>query len=97
MLDTAVTDGLAVHPGRSTRTLKMHFTEPVTFGFSGFSTSGRSTPECRWFELGPGRFSLILRTVRSVNACFALFLSEAHLGVAYGSPKGPGRYSGHST
>jgi hypothetical protein len=26
-------DGLAVHLGRSARTLKMHFTEPVTFGF----------------------------------------------------------------
>jgi hypothetical protein len=39
MSDKAVADGLAVHPGRSARTLKMHFTEPVTFGFSGFQWS----------------------------------------------------------
>jgi hypothetical protein len=32
MSDKAVADGPAVHPGRSTRTLKMHFIEPVTFG-----------------------------------------------------------------
>jgi hypothetical protein len=38
MLDKAVTDGSAVHPGRSTRTLTMHFTEPVTFGFFWFFT-----------------------------------------------------------
>jgi hypothetical protein len=36
MLDKAVTDGLVVHPGQSARTLKMHFTEPVTFGFLAF-------------------------------------------------------------
>jgi hypothetical protein len=34
VLDKAVVDGPDVHPGRSVRTLKMHFTEPVTFGFS---------------------------------------------------------------
>jgi hypothetical protein len=33
MLDKAVADGPAVHPGRSARTLNMHFTKPVTFGF----------------------------------------------------------------
>jgi hypothetical protein len=32
MLDKAVVNGPAVHPGRSARTLKMCFTEPVTFG-----------------------------------------------------------------
>jgi hypothetical protein len=36
MSDKVVTDGPAVHPGRSVRTLKMHFTEPVTFGFFWF-------------------------------------------------------------
>jgi hypothetical protein len=36
MSDKVVADGLVVHPGRSARTLKMHFTEPVTFGFSWF-------------------------------------------------------------
>jgi hypothetical protein len=29
-------DGPTVHPGRSARTLKMHFTEPVTFRFFWF-------------------------------------------------------------
>jgi hypothetical protein len=33
MSDKAVAYGLAVHPERSARTLKMYFTEPVTFGF----------------------------------------------------------------
>jgi hypothetical protein len=33
MSDKEVTDGSAVHPGRSVRTLKMHFIEPVTFKF----------------------------------------------------------------
>jgi hypothetical protein len=36
MSDKVVADGPAVHPGRSARTLKMHFTEPVTFGFFWF-------------------------------------------------------------
>jgi hypothetical protein len=36
MSDIAVADGPAVHPGRSAMTLQMHFTEPVTFGFSWF-------------------------------------------------------------
>jgi hypothetical protein len=38
MLDKAVVNGPVVHPGRSTRTLKIHFTELVTFGFFWFST-----------------------------------------------------------
>jgi hypothetical protein len=36
MSDKVVTDGPFVHPGRSARTLKMHFTELVTFGFFWF-------------------------------------------------------------
>jgi transcriptional regulator GlxA family with amidase domain len=36
MSDKAVANGLAVHLGRSVRTLKMNFTEPVTFGFFWF-------------------------------------------------------------
>jgi hypothetical protein len=36
MSDKVVTDSLAVHPGQSVRTLKMHFTEPITFGFFWF-------------------------------------------------------------
>jgi hypothetical protein len=33
MSDKVAVDGLVIHPGRSVRTLKMKFTEPVTFGF----------------------------------------------------------------
>jgi hypothetical protein len=36
MSDKAITDGPAVHPGRFARTLKMHFTEPITFEFFWF-------------------------------------------------------------
>jgi hypothetical protein len=54
-------------------------------------------PKDGWSELGPEWCSLLLRTVYSVNASFAQFLSEAHLGVADGRPKGPGRYSRQST
>jgi hypothetical protein len=60
MSDKAVTDGPVVHPGRSARMLKIHFTEPVTFGFFWFSPTRRST-------LGLGRCSLLHRTVRSVD------------------------------
>jgi hypothetical protein len=38
MSDKAVADGPTVHPGRSARTLKIHFTEPVAFGFFWFFT-----------------------------------------------------------
>jgi hypothetical protein len=34
--DKAVMDSLDMHLGRSARTIKMHFTEPVTFGFFWF-------------------------------------------------------------
>jgi hypothetical protein len=60
MSGTAVADGPVVHPGQSARTLKIHFTEPVTFGFSGSSPTGRSA-------LGLGRCSLLHQTVRSVD------------------------------
>jgi hypothetical protein len=39
MLDKAVADGPVVHPGQSARTLKIHFTEPVTFGVFWFFTN----------------------------------------------------------
>jgi hypothetical protein len=70
MSDKALADGPAVHPGRYVRTLKMHFTELATFGFSGFSTTGRTTPEVGRSALGLGRCSLLLQTVRSVNIVF---------------------------
>jgi hypothetical protein len=36
MSDKAVGNGPAMHPGRPARTLKMNFTESVTFGFFWF-------------------------------------------------------------
>jgi hypothetical protein len=70
MSDKAVADGPVVHPGRSARTLKLHFTEPVTFGFFWFSPTRRSTPEAGRSALGLGRCLLLHRTVRSVDLCF---------------------------
>jgi hypothetical protein len=70
MSDKAIADSPAVHPRRFVRTLKMHFTELATFGFSGFSTNGRTAPEAGWSALGLGWCSLLLRTVRSVNIVF---------------------------
>jgi hypothetical protein len=70
MSDKAVANGPVVHPGRSARTLKIHFTEPVTFGFFWFSPTGRSAPEAGRSALGLGRYSLLHRTVRSVDLCF---------------------------
>jgi hypothetical protein len=62
MSDKAVVNGPVVHLGRSARTLKIHFTEPVTFVFFWFSPTGRSA-------LGLGWCSLLHRTVRSVDLC----------------------------
>jgi hypothetical protein len=70
MSGTAVADGTVVHPGRSARTLKIHFTEPVTFWFSGSSPTGRSAPEAGRSALGLERCSLLHQTVRSVDLCF---------------------------
>jgi hypothetical protein len=67
MSDKGVVDGLVVHPGRSARTLKIHFTEPVTFRFFWFSPTGRSAPEAGRSALGLRRSVLLHRTVRSVN------------------------------
>ena len=70
MSDKAVADGLVVHSRRSARTLKMNFTEPVTFGFFGSLPTGRSAPEAGRSALGLGRCSLLRQTVRSVDLCF---------------------------
>jgi hypothetical protein len=91
MSDKEVTDGPIVHPGWSARTLKLHFTEPVTFGFFWFSPIGRSAPEARRSALGLGRCSLLRRTVHSVDLCFAVFMSEGHLGAVDGPPQRLGR------
>jgi hypothetical protein len=70
MSDKAAADGPVVHPGRSARTLKIRFTEPVTFGFFWFSPTGRSVPEAGRSALGLGRCLLLHRTARSVDLCF---------------------------
>jgi hypothetical protein len=81
--------------GRAPRTVRedaiIHFTEPVTFGFFGFSPTGRSAPEAGRSARGLERCFLFLRTVCSVDLDFALVLSEGHPGVADGSPQRPGR------
>jgi hypothetical protein len=69
MSDKAVPDGPVVHPERSTRMLKIHFTKPVTFGFFCFSLTGRSALEAGRSALGLGQCSLLHRTVRSVDLC----------------------------
>jgi hypothetical protein len=87
MSDQAVADGPAVHPGRPARTLKMHFIEPVTFGFflvfqrpdgSHLRSDGpRLVSDGAHFSI---ERSIVLTCV------FAVFLSEAHPGVAGGPP-----------
>jgi hypothetical protein len=47
MSDKAVADGPIVHPGRSARTLKMHFTELVTFGFFWYFNDRTVRASCR--------------------------------------------------
>jgi hypothetical protein len=86
MSDNAAANGQTVHPGRSARMLKMHFTELVTFGVFLFF-NGR-TPEARRSALGLIWCPLLLRTVRSVNAVFAVFWFEAHPGVVDDPRKG---------
>jgi hypothetical protein len=49
---------------------KIHFTEPVTFGFFGSSPTGRSVPEAGRSAHCLRRCLLFLRTVRSVEWCF---------------------------
>jgi hypothetical protein len=84
MSDKPVADGLAMHPGRSARTLKMNFTKPVTFGVFWFQRP--DSPRLR--SDGPrlvsdgARFSIGRSVV--LTYVFAVFLSEAHPGVADG-------------
>jgi hypothetical protein len=78
-----------VHLGQSARTLKIHFTEPFTSGFSVFSTTERSTPEAGRSEPGPGRCLLLLRIVRSVNLCFCIVPAQGPLVSRTVRRKGP--------
>ena len=50
----------------------IHFSEPVTFGFFGFSPTGRSAPEAGRSARGLGRSLLFLRTVRSADLNFCI-------------------------
>jgi hypothetical protein len=70
---------------------KIHFSEPVTFGFFGFSPTGRSAPEAGRSARGLRRSALFLRTDIMQTWIFALVLSECHPRVADGPPQGPGR------
>jgi hypothetical protein len=62
--------------GRAPRTVRedaiIHFTEPVTFGFFGSASTGRSAPEAGRSALGLIRCLLFHRTVRSVDLCFCI-------------------------
>jgi hypothetical protein len=62
--------------GRAPRTIredaKIHFTEPVTFGFFGSAPTGLSAPEAGRSALGLGWCLLFHRTVRSVGLCFCI-------------------------
>jgi hypothetical protein len=91
MSDKAVADGPVVHPGQSARTLKIHFTEPVTFEFFWFSPTGWSAPEARRSALvsNGARFSIGQSVV--LTCIYAVFLSKAHFGVTDGPPQRPGR------
>jgi hypothetical protein len=74
--------------GRAPRTVRedaiIHFTEPVTFGFFGFSPTGWSAPEPGRSAPGPGRSAVL-------TCVYAVFLSEPHFGVVDGPPQGPRR------
>jgi hypothetical protein len=62
--------------GRVPRTFradaKIHFTEPVTFGFFGSSPTGRSAPEAGRSARGHRRSALLLRTVHSADSDFCI-------------------------
>jgi hypothetical protein len=75
MSDKAVTDGSAMHPGRSARTLKMNFTEPITFGFFWFFNDRTVRARGRTVRAWSRWCSLLHRTVCSVNLHFSVFLS----------------------
>ena len=84
--------------GRSARLVRtvreaaiIHFSEPVTFGFFGFSPTGRSAPEAGRSAQGLGRSLLFLRTVHSTDLDFCIGSVRGSIGVADGPPQGPGR------
>jgi hypothetical protein len=62
--------------GRALRTVRetaiIHFSEPVTFGFFGFSPTGRSAPEAGRSARELGQSLLFLRTVRSGDLYFCI-------------------------
>jgi hypothetical protein len=92
MSDKAVPDSPTVHPGWSVRTLKMHFTEPVTFEFFLVfqrPDGPRLRPDGPRLVPNDARFSFERSII--LTCVFAVFLSEAHPGVVDGPPQGPRR------
>jgi hypothetical protein len=91
MSNKVVVDGLAVHLRRSARTLKCILPNPSPSGFLVFQQP--DGPRLRLDDprlVSDGaRFSFRWSVV--LTCVFAVFLSEAHPGVADGSPQGPGR------
>jgi hypothetical protein len=70
----------------------MHFTEPITFGFFLVFQQHDSPclrPDGPLLVSDAARFSIGRSIV--LTCVFAVFLSEAHTGVADGPPQGPGR------
>jgi hypothetical protein len=90
--DKIVADGPIVHPGRSARTLKMNFTEPVTFGvFSGLQRSDGPRLRSDGPRLVSDGACFSFRRSVVLTYVFAEFLSEAHPNVADGPSQGLGR------
>jgi hypothetical protein len=88
MSDKAVADGPVVHPEPSARTLKMHFTEPITFRFFLVfhrPDGPRLRPDGPRLVSDGAHFSIGRSIV--LTCVFAVFLSEAHPAVADGPPQ----------
>jgi hypothetical protein len=92
MSDKAITDGPAVHPGRSARTLKINSLEPVTFRVFWFfqrPNGPRLRPDGPRLVSDGARFSSGRFVV--LTCVFVVFLSEAHPSVTDGPSQGPRR------
>jgi hypothetical protein len=82
--------GQSGHAPRTVREdAKIHFTEPITFGFFGSAPTGRSAPEAGRSALGLGRCLLFHRTVRSVDLCLHWFCPRLTLVSRTVHRKGP--------
>jgi hypothetical protein len=85
MLGITVAYGPVMHPGRSARTLIIHFTKPVTFGFFLVfhrPDGPRLRPDGPRLVSDGARFFIGRFVV--LTCVYAVFLSEGHPGVADG-------------